>query len=64
MTIAAFYIMKLAKVIPFFFALTKDYIPNSHGEAAEGAALAMVLLFGAVQKNFQARVSVLKLRFY
>ena len=64
MTIAAFYIMKFAKVIPFFFALSRDYIPNAHGEAAEGAGLAMALLFGAVQKNFQARVAVLKSRFY
>lgn len=63
-TIAAFYIMKFAKVIPFFFALSKDYIPNAHGEASEGAGLAMALIFGSIQKNFQARISVLKSRYY
>lgn len=64
MTIAAFYIMKFAKVVPFFFALSRDYIPNAHNEAAEGAALALAVIFGGIQRNLQARIGVLKARFY
>jgi hypothetical protein len=63
-TIAAFYIMKVAAIIPFYFSLSSEYVPNSHGEAAAGAGLAMALIFGGVQKNFQARINVLKARIY
>lgn len=62
--ISAYYITKLAKVIPFFFSLSDKYIPSSHGENMAGAGLAMAIIFVGVQKNFQARIAILKNRFY
>jgi hypothetical protein len=63
-TISAYYITKLAKVIPFFFSLSEKYVPSSHGENMAGANLAMVIIFVGVQKNFQSRIAILKNRFY
>jgi len=62
--ISAYYISKVAKLIPFFFSLTEQYIPSGHGESAAGAALAMAIIFVGVQKNFQARIAILKTRYY
>jgi hypothetical protein len=62
--ISAYYITKVAKVIPFFFSLSDKYIPSSHGENMAGAGLAMAIIFVGVQKNFQARIGILKNRFY
>jgi hypothetical protein len=63
-TISAYYITKIAKVIPFFFSLSDKYVPSSHGENMAGANLAMVIIFVGVQKNFQTRIGILKNRFY
>jgi hypothetical protein len=63
-TISAYYITKIAKVIPFFFSLSQNYVPSSHGENMAGANLAMVIIFVGVQKNFQTRIGILKNRFY
>jgi hypothetical protein len=62
--ISAYYITKIAKIIPFFFSLSSAYVPSSHGENMAGAGLAMAIIFVGVQKNFQARIAVLKSRFY
>lgn len=62
--ISAYYITKLAKVIPFFFSLSEKYVPSSHGENMAGAGLAMAIIFVGVQKNFQTRIGILKNRFY
>ena len=63
-TITAYYIMKVAHVIPFFFSLTDKYIPSAHGESSAGGGLAMAIIFVGVQRNFQARIGILKSRFY
>jgi hypothetical protein len=63
-TVAAYYITKIAKVIPFFFSLSDKYIPSSHGENMAGAGLAMTIIFVGVQKNFQARIAILRNKFY
>lgn len=62
--ISAYYITKVAKVIPFFFSLSDKYVPSSHGENLAGAGLAMAIIFVGVQKNFQTRIGILKNRFY
>lgn len=61
--ISAYYIMKIAHVIPFFFSMNNNYVPSSHGESSAGGGLAMAIIFISVQKNFQARIAELKLRF-
>jgi hypothetical protein len=63
-TISAYYITKITKVIPFFFSLSDKYIPSSHGENMAGAGLAMAIIFIGVQKNFQTRIGILKNRIY
>lgn len=62
--ISAYYITKIAKVIPFFFSLSDKYIPSAHGENMAGAGLAMAIIFVGVQKNFQTRIALLKKKFY
>lgn len=62
--ITAYYIMKIAHVIPFFFSLSDKYVPSAHGESSAGGSLAMAIIFVGVQKNFQARLSLLKSRYY
>lgn len=62
--ISAYYINKVARIIPFFFSLSDKYVPSSHGENAVGAGLAMAIIFVGVQKNFQTRIGLLKNRFY
>jgi hypothetical protein len=62
--ISAYYITKVAKIIPFFFSLSDKYVPSSHGENMAGAGLAMAIIFVGVQKNFQTRIGILKNRFY
>lgn len=62
--ISAYYITKIAKVIPFFFSLSAKYVPSSHGENMAGAGLAMAIIFVGVQKNFQTRIALLKKKFY
>lgn len=62
--ISAYYISKVARSVPFYFALTKDYIISGHGESAAGAGLAMALIFVNVQRNFQKRLSLLRDRYY
>lgn len=62
--ISSYYITKLVKIIPFFFKLSNQYIPSSHGESMAGASLAMAIIFVGVQKNFQTRIGILKNRFY
>lgn len=62
--ISSYYITKIVKLIPFFFKLSDQYIPSSHGESMAGAGLAMAIIFVGVQKNFQTRITILKNRFY
>lgn len=62
--ISAYYIMKVARVVPFMFSLSDKYIPSAHGESAAGGGLAMAIIFISVQKNFQTRITQLKNRFY
>jgi hypothetical protein len=62
--ISSYYITKIVKLIPFFFKLSDQYIPSSHGESMAGAGLAMAIIFVGVQKNFQTRIAILKNRFY
>lgn len=62
--ISAYYITKAARVIPFFFSLSEKYVASSHGESMTGAGLAMTIIFVGVQKNFQARITMLKNKFY
>jgi hypothetical protein len=62
--VSAYYINKIAKVIPFFFSLNEKYVPSLHGESLAGAGLAMAIIFVGVQKNFQTRIGILKNRFY
>jgi hypothetical protein len=59
-TIGAYYVIKISKVIPFLFSLDNRYIAGSHGENVFGAGLAMSIIFVSVQKNFGARISKLK----
>jgi hypothetical protein len=63
-TISAYYITKIVKVIPFLFSLSEKYVASSHGENMTGAGLAMSIIFVGVQKNFQTRIGILKDRFY
>ena len=62
-TISAYYIMKIAHVIPFMFSLSNKYVASSHGESAAGGGLAMAIIFIGVQRNFQTRIGILKSRF-
>lgn len=62
--ISSYYITKLVRIIPFFFKLSDEYIPSSHGESMAGANLAMAIIFVGIQKNFQTRIAILKNRFY
>jgi hypothetical protein len=62
--ISAYYIKKVAAIIPFFFSLSDKYVPSSKGESMAGAGLAMAIIFVGVQRNFQARLNLLKNRYY
>lgn len=62
--ISAYYISKIARSVPFYFALTKDYVISAHGESAAGAGLAMAIIYVNVQKNFQKRILLLRERYY
>ena len=62
--ITAYYIMKIATMVPFVFSLSKDYIISGHGESLSGAGLAMAIVFISVQNNFKKRISILKERYY
>jgi hypothetical protein len=61
--IVAYYIMKIIAVVPFFFSLSSQYVPNMKGESATGAGLAMAVIFVGVQTHFSAKLSILKSRF-
>ena len=63
-SISAYYIVKVAHVIPFFFSLTNSYVPSLHNETGAGAGLALSIVFVSVQRNFQARLGLAKTRFY
>ncbi len=58
--IFAYYIRKVVDIIPFFFSLTKDYVPSKKGEKATGVSLAMAIVFVGVQKNFLERLTRLR----
>lgn len=64
LSIAIYYITKIAQVIPFVLSLTNQYIPSMKGEALFGGSIALTIIFVGVQKNFQARLALLKSRFY
>ena len=61
--ILAYYIMKVVAVVPFFFSLSSQYIPNMKNESAVGAGMAMAVIFVGVQTHFAAKLSILKARF-
>ena len=61
--IVAYYIKKIAEVIPFLFSLSKEYKPSYKGEAAFGSAIAMVIMFASVQRKFLDKINLFKARF-
>lgn len=61
--IIAYYIRKLVLIFPFMFSISKDYIPSAKGEAQNGIALALAIIFLTVQPHFQANIDELKRRF-
>ena len=61
--IVAYYIRKIVDVIPFFFSLSSQYVSNQKGEADSAAGLAMTIVFVGIQKNFAAKIGLLKSRF-
>ena len=61
--VTVYYIRKITEVIPFFFALTKEYVSNKKGEAITGYAIATSIIFVGVQKNFASKIMLLKERF-
>lgn len=63
-SVSAYYIVKIAHVVPFFFSLTNAYVPSLHNETGAGAGLALSIIFVGVQRNFQARLALAKSRFY
>lgn len=62
-SVSAYYVLKFAKVVPFFFSIDSNYVSGSHGENTFGAGLAMAIIFVGVQKNFGTRIDMLKLRY-
>ena len=61
--ILAYYIGKIAAAVPFVFIFDQKYIRSLKNETARGTGFALTIIFIAVQKNFQARVQELKVRF-
>jgi hypothetical protein len=61
--VSAYYIKKIAVLIPFMFSLTSEYVPSKKGEATFGSAIAMAIIFVSVQKNFASKISLLQRRF-
>lgn len=61
--VVIYYIRKIAEVIPFMLNISKDYISNKKGEVDNASGFVCSIIFVGVQKNFQAKLGLLKTRF-
>ena len=61
--IVIYYIRKIAETIPFFLSLSSNYVSNKKGEVDFSSGFVSSIIFVGVQKNFQAKLALLKSRF-
>jgi hypothetical protein len=61
--IAIYYVRKVAEVIPFMLSLNSNYMSNKKGEVDGASGFVSSIIFVSVQKNFAAKLSLLKSRF-
>ena len=61
--VTSYYIHKIALVIPFYFSLTKDYVPAKKNEPHIGSNIAMSIIFITVQQNFVRKLREAHSRF-
>ena len=61
--VVIYYIRKVAETIPFMFSLSNSYMSNKKGEVDAASGFVSSIIFISVQKNFQAKLALLKTRF-
>lgn len=61
--IAAYYIRKIAEAIPFLLSISSSYVSNMKGESSAASAFACSLIFVSIQRNFAAKLGLLKSRY-
>lgn len=60
--VTSFYIHKIARLVPFLFQYTDDYIPSLKGEYAIGGGIALAITFISSQPSLITRMSELRNR--
>jgi len=61
--VAIYYIRKVAEIIPFMLSVNSNYMSNQKGEVDAASGFVSSIIFVGVQKNFQAKLGILKTRF-
>ena len=61
--VAIYYIRKIAEIIPFMLSINSNYMSNKKGEINAASGFVSSIIFVGVQKNFQAKLTLLKTRF-
>lgn len=61
--VAIYYVRKVAEVIPFMLSLNSNYVSNKKGEVDGASGFVSSIIFIGVQKNFQAKIGLLKARY-
>jgi len=62
--IAAYYIPKLIKIIPFIFWWDTHYIPGFHGESSYGIGISMGLVFYSILNNYNTILQEVCIRLF
>lgn len=60
--IISFYIYKIARIVPFLFHYTKDYIPSLKNESIFGGTVALSIIFYSMQTSLIKRITEFSLR--
>lgn len=61
--VAIYYVRKIAEVIPFVLSVNSNYVSNKKGEVDGASGFVSSIIFIGVQKNFQAKIGLLKTRY-
>jgi hypothetical protein len=61
--VAIYYVRKVAEVIPFMLSLNSNYVSNKKGEVDSASGFVASIIFISIQKNFGAKLSLLKARY-
>lgn len=61
--VAIYYVRKIAEIIPFMLSLTSNYISNKKGEVDAASGFVSSIIFVSIQKNFGAKLGLLKSRY-